>query len=73
MFGINVSNNWAVKCVKNSVSYYLSQVDDTFTNIVWTKKRDKSKKYTTSNDALKCAEQIKQNHNKKLEINIAQV
>jgi len=73
LFGAFIPSNWIVQCVKNKHTYYLSEIDETSTKLVWTRKKENGKRFGNGNDATKCAELIKTNHNKKIDISILQV
>lgn len=51
--------------VHNRITYFLAEINNTASQAVWTRQKSKCKKYISSNDAVKCMEQLKASHNNK--------
>lgn len=66
MFGAATLVNWLVSYETNKVVYYLSRnVSGDFTNIVWTRRRDKAERFTSQDEAQKIIAKIKEARNDK--------
>lgn len=74
MFGILMTMTWAVTYVKDGITYYLADIQNSGLKLVWSTKKDKAKKYAVQSAASEIAEMIKKSRkNKKQEINVTQV
>lgn len=74
MFGFT-SVAWAVSYeTKTKIVYYLSLVDDEGAKIVWTKRRQNARRFSTESEAQQCIDLIKAKRaNKKRQLKTAQV
>jgi hypothetical protein len=75
LFGIPVSATWAVTLVRvKGGTFFLSESDGQATKIVWTRKRDKARRFTTNSDAVKFSELVKSTRSdKKTTIGVVQI
>jgi hypothetical protein len=74
MFGAVPSITWTITYVKNATTYYLSEISSEETKYVWSRRKEKAKRYLTEPSAAAAATTIKSSHkNKKLEIKVTQV
>ena len=73
MFGIPSLTTWSVVFTKEKVVYYLAESDEVVLRVVWTKRKERARKFISNSDATKFAETIRQTRtDKKITISIEQ-
>lgn len=66
MWGALLGMQWVVIYTTKKSAYYLSNdFDDTYTKIVWTKRKDKAKRFVSEDEANKCIAAMKLARNDK--------